>query len=147
MLGYRLIVAPVLLCFGQFAQAGEIDAPAAGSNRQSEWFQTESPDGLVSNFPTVPRGELFRQLKELRADLKARKANLAAAQEDGRFDAKDALITLVMPGGLLYAAYRQQRHNRIEAQEGRVSTQLEELKADLLAFRVISADTLVASVE
>ena len=147
MLNYRPIAVTVLLCFVQFAHAGALDAPDMDSDIQSQWFQTESPQGLTSNFPAVPRSELISQLSELRALLRNRKASLAVAEEDGRFDAKDAVITLVMPGGLLYAAYRQQRHHRIAAQEERVNDQLEALTTDLVAFQGISTDTLVASAE
>lgn len=76
-----------------------------------------------------------------------RKDSLAVEEEEGRFDAKDAVISLVIPGGLLCAAYRQHRHNRIAAQQRQVSGQLEELETDLVVFRGISADNLVTSVE
>ena len=147
MLSYRLILISILLCFSHVAHSGELDATDMGPDLQTQWFQTKSPQGLISNFPSAPRRELIGQMSQLRAVLQNRKAGLAVEEEEGRFDAKDAVITLVMPGGLLYAAYRQQRHHRIAAQERRVSGQLEELKTDLVAFRGISADNLVASVE
>ena len=147
MLSYRPIVVSMLLSFAQFAHSAELDAERIGLVVESQWFQTESPGGLISNFPTLPRTELVRQMGELRAELQNRKASLAVEEEQGRFDAKDAVITLVMPGGLLYAAYRQQRHHRIAAHEQQVSSELEELQADLVAFRAIAADTLVASAQ
>lgn len=147
MLSYRLIVVSMLLFLPQFAHSAELDAARIGLAAQSQWFQTEDSRGLITNFPALPRTQLIRQMGELRAELQDRKASLAVEEAQGRFDAKDAVIALVMPGGLLYAAYRQQRHHRIAAHEQQVSSELEELQADLVAFRAIAADTLVASAQ
>jgi len=147
VLSDRLIVVSILLLFSQLTAAAEPDAADTGFAAKSQWFQTESPRGLISNFPMLPRSELSRQVGERRAALQSRKAGLAAQEEQGRFDAKDAVITLVLPGGLLYAAFRQQRHHRIAARAQQVSSELEALQEDLVAFRAIPADTLVASAQ
>jgi len=135
------------MLIGPLTSAGELEVLDSHSAPEAGWLQTENAEGFVSNFPSLSRSELIRQLRELRTGLQSRKANLSAAEEEGRFDAKDAVITLVLPGGLLYAAYRQQRHHRIAAQEQEVSRQLEELKADLVAFRDISTDIVLASAD
>jgi hypothetical protein len=89
--------------------------------------------------------ELKARLAELQARLGQRKAELSVDEEAARFDAKDAVITLVMPGGLLYAAFRQQQHYQSASQFEQVSDQLDELRSDLVAFRVSADDSLVAS--
>lgn len=139
MLKLRLALVPALMFSVQTASAQEDD------NAFKNWLEFEHSEGLTTNLPTLPRAELKAQLAELQAELGERKAELSVEEEESRFDAKDAVITLVMPGGLLYAAFRQQQHHQTASQFEQVSDQLDELRSDLIAFRVIGDDSLLAS--
>jgi hypothetical protein len=139
MLKLRLALVPALMFFVQTALAQEADTPS------KNWLDFEHSEGLTTNLPALSRAELKARLAELRARLGQRKAELSVAEEEARFDAKDAVITLVMPGGLLYAAFRQQQHHQTASQFEQVSDQLDELRSDLVAFRVIGDDSLLAS--
>jgi len=139
MLKLRLTLVPALLFAAQLASAQEAAYPATG------WLHIEHAGGLTTNFPVLPRSALKARLAELQSRLSHQRVELSLDEEESRFDAKDAVITLVMPGGLLYAAYRQQRHHQTANQVDQVSEQLDALHADLAAFRVVAADSLVAS--
>jgi hypothetical protein len=139
MLKLRLALVPALLFFAQMASAQEADL------RPNSWLKVQHTGGITINLPALPRAELKARLAELQARLSHQKAEFSINEEETRFDAKDAVITLVMPGGLLYAAFRQQQHQQAAGQFERVSEQLEELRSDLVAFRVIADDSLLAS--
>ena len=139
MLKLRLALVPALLFSAQIASAQGADTQPGG------WLKVQHSEGLTINLPALSRAELKARLAELQARLSHRKAELSVHEEDARFDAKDAVITLVLPGGLLYAAFRQQQHHQTASQFEQVSEQLDELRSDLVAFRVIADDSLVAS--
>ena len=139
MLKLRLALVPALLFFAQMASAQDADIQPSG------WLKVQHSEGLTINLPALSRDELKARLAELQARLGHEKAERSLNEEEARFDAKDAVITLVMPGGLLYAAFRQQQHHQTASQFEQVSAQLDELRSDLVAFRVIADDSLLAS--
>jgi hypothetical protein len=139
MLKLRLALVPALLFSAQMAPAQDAD-PLPGS-----WLKDQRSGGISVNLPTLPRSELKARLAALQARLRHQKAELTLNEEEARFDAKDAVITLVMPGGLVYAAFRQQQHHQAVGQFEQVSARLEDLRSDLVAFRVIADDSVLAS--
>jgi pyruvate/oxaloacetate carboxyltransferase len=139
MLKLRLVLVPALLFSAQTAMAQEADTSA------ESWLEVEHAAGLTTNLPAPSKAQLKARLAELLARLRQRKAELSIDEEEARFGAKDAVITLVMPGGLLYAAFRQQQHHQTASQFEQVSAQLDELRSDLVAFRVVADDSLLAS--
>ena len=139
MLILRLALVPALLFSTQMASAQDADTQPTG------WLKVQHSGGLTSNMPALSRGELKARLAELQARLIHQKAKLSVNEEDARFNAKDAMITLVMPGGLLYGAFRQHQHHQAAGQFEQVSGQLADLRSDLVAFRVTADDSLLAS--
>jgi len=145
MAKHRLSLIPALLLVAQFAHAVEPAAAAAVSDGDSPWHQLQDAQGLVTNFPAWSRAELARKLVALRGNLRERAAELDSAEEESRFDVKDAVITAVLPGGLLYAAFRAQQHHQIQDRQQRVAEQVQDLKKDLVAFGVIPGASLIAA--
>jgi hypothetical protein len=80
----------------------------------------------------------------LRADLREESKALSTRVEDSRSGAKDALIAAIMPGGLLYAAFRKHSAGQARKELETVSNELEELNHDLLALQVTTGEVLVA---
>ena len=139
MLKLRLALVPALLFSAQMASAQDADT------QPSSWLNVRHAEGLTVNLPALSRAELKTRLAQFQARMSQQKAELSINEEEARFDAKDALITLVMPGGLLYAAYRQQQHHQTASRFEQVSERLDELRSDLVAFRVTADDSLLAS--
>jgi hypothetical protein len=101
--------------------------------------------GLVLQLPTTPSAaELLAQVRALRADLRTESEALSTRVEETRFGAKDALIAAIMPGGLLYAAFRKHSGDQARKELETVSAELEELNHDLLALQVTTGEVLVA---
>ncbi|MGD2055551.1 MAG: hypothetical protein PVJ15_02000, partial [Gammaproteobacteria bacterium] len=56
----------------------------------------------------------------------------------------DALITVIMPGGLLYAGYKQARYEQAKNELARVSADIEEYSSDILAMQTGIAPIAIA---
>ena len=69
---------------------------------------------------------------------------LVQSVADKKLDGKDAVITAIMPGGLLYAGYKKVRYEQAKNELARVSTDIEEYSDDLLAMQPSPAQVIVA---
>ena len=94
--------------------------------------------------PDVDREALIEQVRTLRSQLIQRKQVLVQSVADRKLDGKDAVITVIMPGGLLYAGYKKVRYEQAKNELARVSTDIEEYSDDLLAMQSSSAQVVVA---
>ena len=65
---------------------------------------------------------------------------------DNELDGADAVITVIMPGGLLYAGYKKARYEQAKNALASVSTDIEELSTDLLSLQSSSPATVVARI-
>ena len=73
-----------------------------------------------------------------------RKQTLVQTVEDKKLDSGDAVITVIMPGGLLYAGYKKARYEQAKEELARVIAEIEEFSDDLLAMQSGSAPVIVA---
>jgi hypothetical protein len=103
-------------------------------------------DQFIIQLPTVEREELAEQVVTLRSQLIEHKQALVQIVADKKLDGGDAFITAIMPGGLLYAGYKKARYEQAKNELASVSTDIEELSADLLSLQSRSAPTVVARV-
>jgi hypothetical protein len=73
-----------------------------------------------------------------------RKQELLQMVADKKLDRGDALITVIMPGGLLYAGYKQARYEQAKNELARVSADIEEYSSDILAMQTGIAPVAIA---
>ena len=116
----------------QTAHADQVLIPANSANL------------LVVQFPDVDREELMEQLRTLRSQLIQRKQVLIENVADKKLDGKDAVITAIMPGGLLYAGYKKVRYEQAKNELDRVSTDIDDYSGDLVAMQSSAAPVAVA---
>ena len=105
------------------ALAGELNGPVS------------APVKLVIQLPEVDRDALVETLGELRTQLILRKQELLQLVADSQLDGGDALISAIMPGGLLYAGFKQARHENARSELDRVSEDIDEYTDDILALQ------------
>lgn len=60
--------------------------------------------------------------------------------EENRLDAKDVLIAVILPGGLLYAAVRKGDLEQAKVELAAVSEDLDELSRDRLAMQAVAGE-------
>ncbi|HUT40551.1 MAG TPA: hypothetical protein VM011_04345 [Gammaproteobacteria bacterium] len=132
---HRLIISSALLCavfMLQTAHAGQAPETAA------------APDLRAFDLPNVDREDLIESIETLRSQLIQRMNELVQVVADSKFDSSDALITAILPGGLLYAGYKKARHEQASDELARVRADIEESSSDLLAMQSLSAPVFVA---
>jgi len=103
-----------------------------------------APGQFIIQLPDVDREILAEDVRTLRSQLIERKQALIQIVADKQLDGGDALITIIMPGGLLYAGYKKVRYEQAKNELDRVSADIEEFSGDLLAVQSWSAPVLVA---
>lgn len=103
-----------------------------------------APDQLAIVLPDIDHEALVEAIETLRSQLIQRKNELTQDVTDRKLDGNDALITAIMPGGLLYAGYKKARLEQAKNELASVSADIEEFSDDLLAMESMSAPVFVA---
>jgi hypothetical protein len=103
-----------------------------------------SPAQLAFQLPQIDHQTLVEQVRILRSGLIQRKQELLQMVADKKLDRGDALITVIMPGGLLYAGYKQARYEQAKNELARVSADIEEYSSDILAMQTGIAPVAIA---
>lgn len=103
-----------------------------------------APDLDAIALPDVDRASLADDLAALRSQLIARKQALVREVASRKPDGGDALITAILPGGLLYAGYRQARYTRAQHELESISADIRELSADLVALQADDTQVFIA---
>ena len=74
-----------------------------------------------------------------------RKQVLVQSVADKKLNSNDAIITVIMPGGLLYAGYKKVRYEQAKNELARVSADIEEFSGDILAMQPRSASVAIVA--
>jgi hypothetical protein len=99
---------------------------------------------LGFQLPHVDHHALVEQVEMLRNQLIERKEVLMRSLEDKKLDSGDVLITAILPGGLLYAGYKELRYEQAKDELARLNAEINEFANDLLAVQAMSAPADVA---
>ena len=102
------------------------------------------PDRFIIQLPDVDRETLVEQVEKLRGQLIQRKQVLEQIVADNKLDSSDVIITVLMPGGLLYAGYRKVRYEQAKDELANISADIEEFSSDLLAMQPMSMQVAIA---
>lgn len=110
--------------------------------------QQNQHSGFIINLPYVTTSEVLQQINRVQSALNQRKIALSKTEKEHCFTAKDSAISIILPGGLLYAAIIKLRHLKIKNQLNSVTKQINELDKDLMAFRSYRVEnTLLARLD
>ena len=94
-----------------------------------------APAKFAIQLPQVDRDALVEMVGKLRTRLILRKQELLQLVADSQMDGGDALITAIMPGGLLYAGYKKARYENAKSELDRISGDIDEYSDDILALQ------------
>lgn len=89
------------------------------------------PRGFITRLQVVDADTLAEQVQVLRSELIVRKQQLVEEVDDKQMDSGDALLTVLMPGGLLYAGYKKAAYERASSDLAKVSEDITEYSRDL----------------
>lgn len=103
-----------------------------------------TPGQFIIQLPDVDRETLVEQVRVLRSQLIERKQALLQIVADRKLNSNDAIITAILPGGLLYASYKKVRYEQAKNELDRVGADIEAFSGDLLAMQSGLAPVVVA---
>lgn len=118
-------------------------AQAADEDR----FMLRDDIGFVVSLPNVSDITVTQHLMVLQQDLKLELTQLKEEVQRKSFKAFDTLVSVFMPGGLLYAKLRIDSYHRSEQKMQKVDKELARISEDLLAFQTDNESWMVADAE
>ena len=102
--------------------------------RQAGLVNVVGPQGFITQLQVVDAGTLSEQVQVLRSQLILRKQQLVREVDEKQLDSGDALLTVLMPGGLLYAGYKKAVYESARSDLADVSEEITEYSHDLSAL-------------
>ena len=132
----------LLTLAGLSVQAGDFNNSVS---YEAGWLYINQGGGLIANIPAHETYEVLSQVQNVRSELKSQKNKFVEEVENTRLKTSDTIIALVMPGGLLYAAHKKQRHHQAIKELKTVTSQLEELEEGLDFLKIASSKESLAS--
>lgn len=102
--------------------------------RQAGLVNVVGPQGFITQLQVVDAETLSEQVQVLRSQLILRKQQLVHEVDEKQLDSGDALLTVLMPGGLLYAGYKKAVYESARSDLADVSEEITEYSHDLSAL-------------
>lgn len=101
-------------------------------------------DRLNTSLPQVSDAELIANVQAYREKLENSRTDLTHMLEDNKMKAGDVVLTAILPGGLLYAAYRTSQQEKTRQQLADVEALIVELGTDLVVLEAAKGRIMVA---
>jgi hypothetical protein len=96
-------------------------------------------NGHVARLPASAPLELLHQVRTLRNELQARQTELNEKVAENRDNTtRDVIITVVMPGGLAYGAYRTIQSQKTEKELESITSDITQLEKDMLMLESVN---------
>jgi hypothetical protein len=138
---HHLVILCTLLV-NAFTTGSVLAEQAGGHDTHREqliWVEAVEGTGFITQVPAIDSQLLVERIAQLRTELIRHQQQLTLAVEETRLDAGDAVITAIMPGGLLYAGYRKRAHTLATNRLATVTDDIDELTRDLAASRSLAS--------
>jgi len=132
----RLLMSLALSCSAfmlQTAHAEQAPVPLAGD------FFIQLAD--------VDRNALLERVTTLRSQLIQRKQALLQIIADNTLDSSDTFLSVILPGGLLYAGYKKASSEQAKNELANINADIEEFSADLVALQPGSPAVAIAQLQ
>jgi uncharacterized protein YukE len=137
LLRHPLIQTTLLLCaWLPLAQAADNDR-----------FLLRDNEGFVTTLPNVSDITVTQHLLEIQQDLNIQLTYLKQEVQRKSFKAFDTLVSVFMPGGLLYAKLRLDSYKRSEQKMNRVNRELVQISGELVAFQTDNGQWMLTRVD
>lgn len=142
MIVIRRFTLLILTLSGLSVQAGDFDNSIS---YKAGWLYMNQGGDLIANIPAHETYEVLSQVQNVKSELKSQKNKFIEEVESTRFKTSDAIIAAVMPGGLLYAVHKKQKHHQAMEELKTVTAQLEGLEEGLDFLKIASSKETFAS--
>ena len=102
---------------------------------------------LFIQLPDVDRRALLERVTTLRSQLIQRKQALLQIIADNTLDSGDTILTVILPGGLLYAGYKKASSAQAKNELASINADIEEFSADLMTLQPGSPAVAIAQLQ
>ena len=110
-------------------------------------FIQQDPAGFCTSLRLVEHETLTQHIRAGRSTLLRQQTALTQHVEKQKFSGMDTLITLVMPGGLLYAAVKHGKQLEKRQELKQLTQDIQQLTGDLLILESTSGKLQIAAFE
>ena len=114
------------------------------SSAEILWTPVQDAGGYTTMKPSINMDALVDEIVSLKSTLREEEKQLSHQVEKSRVTDNDTLLSIFLPGGLLYAAYKKSAHNQAVREHKLVSTQVKEITEDIIALTRIDGPIVVA---
>ena len=137
----RHFITAVLLLFSLGVHALDTDA----TGNVSLMSTIDCGNGLVAGVPATAPLELMDQVRTLRSELVTRQTELDEEVAENKSNVtRDVLITMIMPGGLAYGAYRTVQYQQTQKDLENITGDIVQLGQDLQMLESLNAHDQVS---
>lgn len=138
--------APTMEAFSPAQQSLHKESLHKESLHKVAKIQKLNDSDLVFDLQKVDPKILAEDVVELKETFVERQQELEQLVQNKKLDAGDAIIAIVMPGGLLYAGYRKQEFEQAKKNLLAVKAEINDLSNDLTElYKQISSQSLVVA--
>ncbi|MGD8743046.1 MAG: hypothetical protein PVH46_06425 [Granulosicoccaceae bacterium] len=124
--------------------AASLGIPGWASAAEIHWTPEQHKDGFTVMVPSINMDALVDEMVSLKSELKHDETLLARRMQEKRMTGNDKVLSFLMPGGMLYAAYKKSAYNKAVRNHERVTLQLKEVTTDIVALTTSSGPIAVA---
>jgi len=121
--------------------------PSATDAQNRNWTPTENEGGFYTSLPAVNNKQLVGLIRNYQEALTQREQEITRYLDENRLDTADVLITVIMPGGLIYAAVRKANLEEARAELTEITGDMDELSRDLLAMQAGTGELTLAQLQ
>ena len=145
---YFYLVAFISITITPFSAFAEIAADSLSVDRQS-YHRTHAANegGFYVGLPATDFKQLTGQIRSHLASLSVREEQVKKYLDEHQLGTKDVLITVIMPGGLIYAAIRKSDLELARVELAEITEAMDEFSGDLLAMQIEAQELTVARLQ
>jgi hypothetical protein len=114
------------------------------SGAEIEWSPEQGERGFTVMAPSINMDALVDEMVSLKTALKHDEKLLAREVEKKRITGNDKVLSFLMPGGLLYAAYKKSAYDKAVRDHELASSQSREITTELVALTGINGPVVLA---
>ena len=108
------------------------------------WTPKQDVAGFMVMEPSIRIDALVDDVVSLKIALKHDEKRLSDQVEQKRVTGNDTLLSFLLPGGMLYTAYKKSAHSNAVREHKLVSSNLLDITADLVALTTTAGPIVVA---
>lgn len=142
---FSVFVSITVTPFAAFAEI-TADSVTADAHRP-HWTHTANEGGFYVGLPATNYTQLTGQIRTHLASLSIREEEVKKYLDEHQLGTKDVLITVIMPGGLIYAAIRKSDLELAKVELAEITEAMDEFSDDLLAMQIEARELTLARLQ